>query len=94
MALATKLNAQEFCALVGLAHLARDIDRQMVACVRSVAAITGEVLDQSHYGHAADMVYAPEGNNPIEDVRIMLHKLGIVHEELLYREEVQEAPEV
>ena len=81
MALATKLTTSEFYMLVGLAHLARYTDKTMLMIVRSTAKITGEVLDQNDYGHAADLVYGQEGDNAIEDVRIMLHKLGIVHEE-------------
>ncbi len=80
MALATKLTYQEFCTLVGLAHLAYETDKTMLTIVRATAKVTGEVLDQSDYGHAADFVYAPEGGNPTESVNIMLHQLGIVHE--------------
>lgn len=81
MALATKLSAEEFYTLVGLAFLARERDKTMIALVRGVAKITGEVLDQNDYGHAADLVYGQEGDNAVQDVRLMLHKLGIVHEE-------------
>ena len=80
MALATKLTYQEFCTLVGLSFLAVETDKQLIAITRAVSKVTGEVLDQSDYGHAADFVYAPEGRNPTESVRIMLRKLGIVHE--------------
>ena len=89
MALATKLSREEFYMLVGLAHLARETDKQMISFVRGVAKITGEELDQNDYGHAADMVYAPLGGTAVEDVRAMLHNLGIVHEE----EEPNEVPD-
>jgi len=93
MPLATKLSAEEFYTLVGLAFLARERDKTMIAIVRGIAKITGEDLDQNDYGHAADLVYGPEGDNAVQDVRIMLHKLHIVHEEEI-PDEVQEAPKV
>ena len=91
MALATKLSYKEFMMLVGLSYVARDTDKMMLTCVRGVAKITGEVLDQNDYGHAADMIYSPEGNNAVEDVRIMVHQMGIVDEEEKPDDEVPEA---
>lgn len=76
----TKLTFEEYCTLVGLATLAKETDKQMVALVRSIAGVTGEVLDEYDYGHAADLVYAPEGSNPTESIKLMLSKLGIVYE--------------
>jgi hypothetical protein len=73
------LTFEEFCTLVGLGHLAKEIDKQMTAIMRSVAAVTGEVLEND-YGHASDFVYAPEGSDPTESVKIMLGKLGITYE--------------
>ena len=76
----TKLTFEEFCILVGLAYLAKDTDKQMIAIVRAVAKITGEVLDENDYGHAADLVYSPDGANPTESIKCMLSNLGIVYE--------------
>ena len=75
-----KLTFEEFCTLVGLAHLAKETDKQMMAVVRAVAGITGEALDEHDYGHAADLVYSPDGANPEESIKCMLSNLGIVYE--------------
>ncbi len=85
-----KLTYIEFFTLVGLAHLAEETDKQMIAIIRAVAKITGETLDERDYGFAADLVYSPDGANPLESIKMMLSKMGIVHEKEIpdtYKEE-------
>ena len=88
-----KLTYIEFCTLVGLFHLAEDVDKQMIALVRAIAGVTGETLDERDYGHAADAVYSPPGSNPMESAKMLLSTLGIVHETEVPDAEETEADE-